>query len=194
MIIEKYISTKIAPCNHAYWEARGYPVTPPQTRSHNYVAQVIEVLVTDLPPKSNKKVLCLCDECGDKFIAKFSNKTDMCYHCRKSIQMMGNTFGEANKGKPGLSGEDHPNWNPNKSELATYSSRVHWLTSKVYEEHKEEINPENHPRTLSGVEGGRQLDHIVSIKEGFEQGIDPELIACKENLQILTWQDNRSKW
>ena len=52
-------------------------------------------------------------------------------------------------------------------------------------------------KTLCGVEGGWQLDHIISIKYGFENNIDPVIISSIENLQMLPWLDNvkkGSKW
>lgn len=80
--------------------------------------------------------------------------------------------------------------NPNTSEFKKYSSRVHTLTRKTYELHKDEINPRNLPRTRCGVDGGYQLDHIVSIKEGFETGISAEELSCKDNLRMLPWKKN----
>jgi 5-methylcytosine-specific restriction endonuclease McrA len=55
------------------------------------------------------------------------------------------------------------------------------------------INPENFPRRRCGVIGGYQLDHIVSIKKGFEDGISPENMSLRENLRMLSWQENRKK-
>lgn len=48
-------------------------------------------------------------------------------------------------------------------------------------------------RGRCGVEGAYQLDHIVSINEGWENQIDPEIIAHIDNLQVIPWQDNRQK-
>lgn len=52
----------------------------------------------------------------------------------------------------------------------------------------------NKPRTMSGVDGGYQLDHIISVKYGFENGILPNVIGDVSNLQMLPWKDNRTKW
>lgn len=38
------------------------------------------------------------------------------------------------------------------------------------------------------------LDHKVSIRDGFDAGIAPEVIAHKCNLQIIHRIDNRTKW
>ena len=39
-----------------------------------------------------------------------------------------------------------------------------------------------------------QVDHIVSIKQGFDLGISPTLLGSKKNIQFLKGKDNRSKW
>ena len=46
---------------------------------------------------------------------------------------------------------------------------------------------------LCGIEGAYQLDHIVSIDEGYATGISPEQIADISNLQIIPWEENRAK-
>lgn len=73
------------------------------------------------------------------------------------------------------------------------SNRVHVLTSKIYEEYKHEINPDNYLGGLAGQDGVYHLDHIVSIRYGFDNNIPPEQLAVKENLQMLPWKDNISK-
>ncbi len=78
-------------------------------------------------------------------------------------------------------------------EYRRYSNRVHVLTRKIYEEHHTEINPNNYPRGLAGQAGIYHLDHIVSIRYGFDNNIPPEEIAVKENLQMLPWKENISK-
>lgn len=49
------------------------------------------------------------------------------------------------------------------------------------------------PRTLCGVVGGYQLDHIIPIKVGFEMGILPSIIGNINNLRFIPWKENRSK-
>jgi hypothetical protein len=75
-----------------------------------------------------------------------------------------------------------------------YRRQVARLTEKTYVEFYQSINPENYPRTLCGVQGGYQLDHIVPVKYGFENNIPANLLAEKYNLQVIPWQENRSKW
>jgi hypothetical protein len=49
-------------------------------------------------------------------------------------------------------------------------------------------------RGRCGVDGAYQLDHIISINEGWEGGIPAEEIAKWENLRMIPWKDNRDKW
>lgn len=74
-----------------------------------------------------------------------------------------------------------------------YAGKIHRLSHKIYEQYKQEINPNNYKRGLAGEDGAYHLDHIISIKYGFEHGIPPEEIAKKENLQMLPWKENINK-
>jgi len=76
------------------------------------------------------------------------------------------------------------------SEWKIYRNRAHQLTKNIYEEFKNEINPMGLPRTLAGVEGGYHLDHIVPVRWCFDNNMPIEYVARKENLQMLTWEDN----
>lgn len=111
-----------------------------------------------------------------------------------------------NKGKKGL----QTAWNKGKrkeesldiitrddpaySNFRKYRNRVAVRTRKVYEEFKEEINPNNFLIGKCGVEGAYQIDHIISVRLGFEQGLLIEDISAKENLQIIPWLDNVRKY
>jgi len=48
-------------------------------------------------------------------------------------------------------------------------------------------------RGRCGVEGAYQIDHIISIDEGYKKSIEPEVIGDISNLQMLRWEDNLSK-
>lgn len=75
-------------------------------------------------------------------------------------------------------------------EYKTYARKVHRLSGKVYNEHIDTINPNRYPRTLNGVEGGWQLDHIIPIKECYKQGKTPEEASDVSNLRMLPWKQN----
>ena len=48
-------------------------------------------------------------------------------------------------------------------------------------------------RGLCGVEGAYQLDHIIPVSAGYEQGLPAEKIGHISNLQIIPWKDNLLK-
>jgi hypothetical protein len=48
-------------------------------------------------------------------------------------------------------------------------------------------------RGRCGVEGAYQLDHIKSINWGWENDIEPQLIAEWDNLRMIPWKDNLLK-
>ena len=160
--------------------------------------QIINVLVSDLPVNSNKIVEVVCDDCNTQFNRSLQNlnKQDrhLCYDCTRSDvgkKMDVSNIVVSNRQRIGLL---HPRYNMNKTQFQHYKNKVYSLTKTNYIQNKGLINPNNYLRTICGVKGGYQLDHIVSIKEGFNKSIDPKIIASKENLQMLTWQANRNKW
>lgn len=193
MILSRHVILTICPSNINHLRKMGYDV--PKLGRQAEGRKKMRISVAHLLPGSNVNVSCRCDECGIKFIARFCRHTDVCKLCFKRIQMRGNTLGSAHKGKELLCmrGSNHPRWNPNKPEFLEYSRKVRWLSEKTYETHKHLINPHNYPRTLCGVEGGYQLDHKVSIKEGFMRNLSVDVLADVSNLQLLSWKDNRSK-
>jgi hypothetical protein len=140
-----------------------------------------------LPKNSNKKVIAICDECSVGFkrnwqtISMNQSGLHLCKPCSKTRRT---------NAVSGWLADKSPNWNPETVDMVRYTNRVHYLSDKTYLQHKSEINPNNYPRTRNGIDGGYQLDHIVSINYGFENKIPPEKMAEKENLQMLTWQEN----
>ncbi len=69
-----------------------------------------------------------------------------------------------------------------------YKFLVDYYTQKNYKNHYELINPNNYKRGLE-----YHLDHKYSINEGFKNNISPIIIGSKENLEILTSNENLSK-
>jgi hypothetical protein len=91
-----------------------------------------------------------------------------------------------------------PEYSASKSKDTTpayrrYAGKVHRLSHKVYENNLDTLNPNGYNRTLCGVEGGYQLDHIVSIKYGFDNNISPETLSRIDNLRLIPWKDNLLK-
>jgi hypothetical protein len=193
MIITETIKMKIAPNNYNYWKNKGYEVSPTGGRGGRNTGQIIEVLVKDLSDKSNVIVECKCNSCEKEYKIKYSNNTSVCYTCRQSIKMKHNKLGKANKGKIVLKmrGRNHPNFNHNKTAYREYIRLVR------QEERKHDLSIlENFDkqRGRCGVSGAYQLDHKISIKNGFNNTISPEIIGHINNLQIIPWELNRQKW
>lgn len=195
MILTKYVLTKVGSNNAAYWKSKGYefPAVGGKNGKNGY--HKLKVKVEDLHPLSGINISCQCDQCGKKYNQRFYRNKDTCGHCRNSIKSKGNTYGKANKGKvlPHMRGENHPRWNPYKSEYKAYAYEVRRITEENYKLYKDIINPSNHPRTLCGVEDGYQLDHVVSIQVGFDLEIEPSEIGALDNLQMLSWEENSAK-
>ena len=76
-------------------------------------------------------------------------------------------------------------------DFATYRQIVTFLTEKTYKKFKQEINP--HDLRRKAGSSGYHLDHKYSIFQGFVDGILPNIIACKHNLQMLPGSENISK-
>ena len=79
------------------------------------------------------------------------------------------------------------------TEYQKYCRYVRHKTEKEYNKYKNEINPHNFDRTLCGVFGGYQLDHIKGVRECYNSGISIEECSSKENLQMIRWKDNLDK-
>lgn len=176
-----------------YWSEKGYFNLRPQ--------QKLLVNVGDLPSFSSAKVLFKCDDCGVEWERRFSKRNakrdyekDLCYKCSRLD--IGKRVGKENAIKGGKKnrGENHHNYNPNKKEYSKYAYEVRRITEETYRQNIHILNPDNHPRTLNGVCGGYQLDHKISIKSAFLDGLDPKIVGSIENLQMLPWEDNRKKW
>lgn len=80
--------------------------------------------------------------------------------------------------------------NPNTPAYTRYARQVRKLSELNYVRYQDIINPERYPRTICGVEGGYQLDHILSIKECWNNKLSPEKAADVSNLRLITWQEN----
>ena len=76
-----------------------------------------------------------------------------------------------------------------KTEWGRYKRSVQYHTYRNYRKLKHIINPDDLPLGHNTY----QLDHIYSRKAGFENGVDPTIIAHPENLQVIPANDNRLK-
>jgi len=91
----------------------------------------------------------------------------------------------------------------NKAGYSSYESYITDLDNrkKYYREvrkitHKQDISileNYNKLRGVCGIPDAYQLDHIIPISVGYEQGIPPDVIGDILNLQIIPWKDNLLK-
>jgi len=155
---------------------------------------VLNVPWQHLHANSNKLLNCACDNCSKTFTRSLQllnrQKNHLCYSCaisKKNENIKGNIWGFTSE-KCGI---NHPRWNPNKSEFLKYRSEVYKITRK-----QDLFLLENYdkPRGMCGVDGAYQLDHITSIKRGFEESISASIIGHISNLQFIPWKANRDKW
>jgi hypothetical protein len=79
------------------------------------------------------------------------------------------------------------------TEYKKYSNKVRRLTEKNYVKYFTSINPNNHPRTLCGVEGGYQVDHKLSVRFCYDNNVSEEDCASVDNLQMIDWSQNLNK-
>jgi hypothetical protein len=70
-----------------------------------------------------------------------------------------------------------------------FSKCARALTAKTYKLNKEFINPIN----LKISKNKYHLDHKYSISEGYKNNVSPLILSAKENLQIITAQENLRK-
>ena len=75
-----------------------------------------------------------------------------------------------------------------------YRNRVAVRTQRTYEQFETEINPNGHPRGKAGIDGAYHLDHIKTVRQGFDEGASIEKMSSKENLQMLPWLENIQKY
>ena len=82
---------------------------------------------------------------------------------------------------------------PDTPAYTRYKNKVYKLSEQTYVKYKDKINPNGYPRTLCGVDGGWQLDHIKSVRQCFDEKISPEHASNLNNLTMLPWKENLLK-
>jgi len=111
-----------------------------------------------------------CKKCGEMrkytHIKSWKQRRDLCISCSQ------------------IKNDEHYN-----REYQKYRGKVWSETNRQDLDSLENIEK----RGKSGIDGAYQIDHIISIKEGFDKGIEPEIIGNIDNLQMLPWLENRKK-
>jgi hypothetical protein len=150
-------------------------------------------------PRRIKRIKNICPICNKEF-EKLETQPKIYCSCK--------CFAQIRKGKPWYFGPYNKDYmqteeyratkrNPDTSEYKKYRNRVQVLTKHTYNKFKNEINPNNLPITRAGIDGGYQVDHIYSVRVGFDNHVSEEFLAKKENLRVITWQKNlerNRKW
>lgn len=90
MIIEEYVTIKLAPNNIIYWRNKGYQCPAVGGRGGCNGNPSIKVKVSDLLSNSNVRVKCRCNECGILYSNRFCRNTDICGRCNSSKNKKGN--------------------------------------------------------------------------------------------------------
>lgn len=76
-----------------------------------------------------------------------------------------------------------------KSKFLYYKQRVDEVTKRQ----PLSLLENSHKRGMSGISGKYHLDHIISIRFGFDNNIDPEIIGDIKNLRFIPWKQNLKK-
>lgn len=143
-----------------------------------------------------------CPKCGkDQFYSRVDlltraiKKNTLCNSCSKSVYKIGLVNG--------LSEESTKQMRATKAGFSSWEEYVEKYPKKQF--YKREVwkytyrndlesLPNFDKRGRNGVKGAYQIDHIISINEGWEKGIPAEEIGKYSNLQMITWEENRKKW
>lgn len=136
-------------------------------------------------PYRIKRETRVCPCCNTSFTCRPSERTR---HCSMScaMKLVDKSYMQTEAYKDTLR-------KPHTEEYKKYRRAVAKFTEKVYLQHKDVINPNDYPRTLNGVEGGWQLDHIKPVIESFHEGESPEFVSRLENLRMLPWKENLTR-
>lgn len=76
-----------------------------------------------------------------------------------------------------------------RSQWYEYKRKVRRLTRKNYEFYRDRLNPSNLPLGTTFY----QVDHIYSIKDGFQNNIPYQVIANVNNLRVIWHTENKKK-
>jgi hypothetical protein len=159
--------------------------------------QILRIPPEHLPKGSQKIINVICDDCSADFKRKWVYvcwKDTMKHRCRSCTRKFhGSIQGKKRFGSNPLFGKKNHRWRPDRTKFNRYAKLVRRRTDRIYLLYTEEINPLNLPRAISGVDGGYQVDHIISVRKAFDIGMTVEDASAKENLQMLPWLDNALK-
>lgn len=161
------------------------------------VGETIEISPTMLTKNSTHRIEVECDDCGKRRSVRADtfhnlNEHHNCLKCgKKRVNWASAVEKRSDNHYYCHTGSSHWNFREDKSSFQEYKRSVYLITRQ------QPINTLEHydkKRGRCGVDGAYQLDHITSIKEGFEKGIDPSIIGNIANLRFIPWEENLRKW
>ena len=159
---------------------------------------------------------------SNKYHLKYANRLNkVCLSCSHNGQIpwcKGKTFSKLHRTHLSKSHEGQVSWNKGKclseshiqnlkAKHAGFSSYEEYVrlypekqryVSDVWTETRKQLKqnpplPNFEKRGRAGTKGAYQLDHIISIDEGFKKRINPKKIGAYSNLRIISWEENLSK-
>jgi len=141
-----------------------------------------------------------CPNCNKAFVSNSKHCSIQCFHAIHERKIADSTRIKLSERAKARWSNPTPNMLAgiekrvlSKEELKEYKqyrNRLKTLTEKTYDEFESDINPNGYVRGVAGQVDVYHLDHIIPARFGFENGIPPEVLAEKENLQMLPWRDN----
>ena len=148
-------------------------------------------------PKTKKVQVKVCKVCDNEYKTENDSKfcCKECYWESKKGKLVCDPEIIRNIDRSYQKDKEWSSWlrKDDLSEFRKYSGKVIRMSEKTYVKNIDKINSNRYPRTLCGVDGGYQLDHIKSIQQCFEENISIEEASSIENLQMLPWLDNVRK-
>lgn len=95
MILSETVETTVVPRTAKEWTKLGYKLPTKIPRE----GISIKVKIAHLKSGSNIEIECQCDDCGTKYVTRFSRHNGYCYPCFGRRKMLGNKLGEKNAGE-----------------------------------------------------------------------------------------------
>lgn len=137
---------------------------------------------------SNAYIEKTCQACEENFLAKKWHKGPAIYcsrSCGAKSEKHYSPLDEYNEKRLEKMLRNISEW----KDFYDYSIKVRRLTETNYRKYAYLINPQGFKRGHSDY----HIDHIISVKDGYEKEIPIEAIAQPANLQMLPYKENHKK-
>lgn len=199
MIIQKSIYITLNSRHINYFEKLGYNIPKYIDKQNRLLVKKgtkIKIKVSDLPPRSNIKVLYKCDKCGKLLKVVYNNlykkSQHLCTSCRLTIRKVSKetkiklSIQKIGNKNPmfGKYGKQNPNWNFN---LTEEERKIKRSISGIGKWKKEVKERDNHTCQKCGSHKNLEVHHI----DGFSNFKEQRLLV--ENGITLCFDCHRSK-